>query len=1373
MVLANRLHCRSWIPFLAAVMGCVPDATPDGREERWRSEVTARIRDASRTFEPTSDGYRAEVVERSLTGTFEPAGVTLAFGADAIEVSTIGWAEPTLGDCVDHLSDPSGACIRRLEYAGVDRTEWWVGGADGFQQGWTIETRDEGSEDLAISIAVSGAEVIGTDTGLWLQGDKGGVLVVDGLAAWDADGTPLSASFTSTDGGFEVNVADARARYPITIDPVYTTPSWQVEGAQADDFGTAVAGAGDVNGDGYDDVIVGASSTTSSTGSAYVFLGSAAGVSSTADATLTGGSTGALFGGQVAGAGDVNDDGYDDVIVGAIGHDEYRGRASVFLGSSAGISTTADTDLDGGESSDYLGTAVAAAGDVNNDGYDDVIVGAGGYGDVVGRAYVFHGSASGVSTAATTTLTGEAAENYFAWTGSLSGAGDVNNDGYDDVIVGAAGYDAFSGRAYVYLGSSTGVASVADLTLTGSISDALGGTVSRAGDVNNDGYGDVIIGARGYDSFTGRAYIHHGSATGVSSSPALTLTGSTTGERFADHLTGAGDVNDDGYDDVAVGASAYDTTIGSVGVYLGSSSGVSGTASSTITGDYEYEGFATVSGAGDVDNDGYADLIVGGSRTRASVFHGSSGGVSSTAVTTVTGVASSDGLGISVSRAGDVDNDGYDDVIVGASGYLRSTGRAYVFTGSSSGLSSTADTTLDGLAEGHGFGSAVGNAGDVDNDGYDDVIVGACGSATDADSAYIYLGSATGVSATATTTLAYAGNGCALSGAGDVNGDGYDDVIVGNYVAFEALVFLGSASGVSSSAATTLSGSADFGTAVSDAGDVNDDGYDDVIVGAAGVANVFHGSSAGLASTAATVTDQPAGDETNRTVSGAGDVNDDGYDDVIVGAPTPNRYSAYSSRMFIYLGSSSGVSPTEATSIEGGLQYAYSVSGAGDVDNDGYDDVIVGAPPSYSGSGYAYVYVGSAAGLSTTVDSELTIGESEFDQFGVSVSGAGDVNNDGYDDVIVGAPSERSGGGRAHTFHGYGSTPPAVDDDGDGYDDTVDCDDADAAINPGAIETCDGFDQDCDSLVDDADPDVTGTSTWYADTDGDGYGDMGAPTTGCAVPAGYVADAADCDDTDADVFPTATELAGDAIDQNCDGLELCYVDADNDGYTSDETTVESADQDCDDVGEALATAPSGDCDGADADFHPNAPETDCEDPMDYNCDGSTGFADADGDGFAACKECDDASAAVNPDAVEVCNGIDDDCDGTTDEGAADASTWYADADADGYTEPTISLVACAPPEGFAEASATADCDDNDANTSPAGHDVPDDGIDQDCSGEDATPPHAGGETGQGGDTAEPGCDCHAGGSAWLSAVLPGALAFRRRRRSARGRPTSG
>ncbi|MCP4808048.1 MAG: hypothetical protein GY913_31785 [Proteobacteria bacterium] len=190
---------------------------------------------------------------------------------------------------------------------------------------------------------------------------------------------------------------------------------------------------------------------------------------------------------------------------------------------------------------------------------------------------------------------------------------------------------------------------------------------------------------------------------------------------------------------------------------------------------------------------------------------------------------------------------------------------------------------------------------------------------------------------------------------------------------------------------------------------------------------------------------------------------------------------------------------------------------------------------------------------------------------------------------------------------------------------------------------------------------------------------------GDGIPA-----SADCDDDDADI--------GEATDW--------YQDADEDGYGAGTAT--SA---CDSPDGYVAD--SSDCDDLDAAYHPGATEDDCAAPNDYNCDGSVGYADEDGDGFAACEECDDTSAEVNPDADEVCNGLDDDCDGTIDQGASDASTWYADADADGYGDASNTVEACTAPSGYL--ADDTDCDDTDADVSPAGSEVCND-VDDDCNG---------------------------------------------------------
>ncbi|MCP3980454.1 MAG: hypothetical protein GY716_14215, partial [bacterium] len=331
-----------------------------------------------------------------------------------------------------------------------------------------------------------------------------------------------------------------------------------------------------------------------------------------------------------------------------------------------------------------------------------------------------------------------------------------------------------------------------------------------------------------------------------------------------------------------------------------------------------------------------------------------------------------------------------------------------------------------------------------------------------------------------------------------------------------------------------------------------------------------------------------------------------------------------------------------------------------------------------------------------------------------------------------------------------------VDGDGDGFgdaadslaacaqpagyvDDSGDCDDTNAAINPDAEETCDGVDNDCDGTVDD---DAVEITVWYRDADGDGYGDDTDTVTDCDGPAGYVEQAGDCDDSAAAVNPGATEVCGDAVDNNCDGtvdedapdLPTWYADTDGDGYGDAE------------VSTSACQLPSGyvadgtDCDDSSAAVNPGAIET-CGDGVDNDCDGTidddapdspTWYRDVDGDGFGdpgdstiACSQpaghvadgtdCDDTSAAVNPAAAEVCgDGVDNDCDGTTDIGGSGELTWYADADGDGFGDAAVTLVACAQPAGHVADST--DCDDSSSAVNPAAAEVCGDGIDNNCDG---------------------------------------------------------
>lgn len=230
-----------------------------------------------------------------------------------------------------------------------------------------------------------------------------------------------------------------------------------------------------------------------------------------------------------------------------------------------------------------------------------------------------------------------------------------------------------------------------------------------------------------------------------------------------------------------------------------------------------------------------------------------------------------------------------------------------------------------------------------------------------------------------------------------------------------------------------------------------------------------------------------------------------------------------------------------------------------------------------------------------------------------------------------------------------GDDTDGVDSDSDGFLDSDDCAPSDPDVNPGAVEICNELDDNCDGTVDEG-----VTATFFADADGDGWGDPATAVEACAAAAGWVAESGDCDDADVDRSPDADELC-DGVDNDCDsdtdesdavGAGTWYADADGDSY-----------------GE------------------PGSASTACDQPVGHVADAT---------------DCDDTSATINTAGTEVCNSADDDCDGTVDEAdAADASTWYADADGDGYGDSDAPAIACGAPIGHV--ANAEDCDDADAS----------------------------------------------------------------------------
>jgi len=773
--------------------------------------------------------------------------------------------------------------------------------------------------------------------------------------------------------------------------------------------------------------------------------------------------TQAKVGSQNVTAGDVNGDGYADVLLAGYVYSNgqsFEGAVFVFHGSAAGLPASPNWTFEGNQVNAFCGQSAYPAGDVNGDGYADVIVGAYGYDNTLtdeGRAWIFHGSASGLhSTAAWIVNGGQASCSYGIAVGP---AGDVNGDGYSDVCVGASGYDngqTNEGMVSVYHGSANGALTTPAWTAEGNMDGASFSNVRTAGDVDGDGYGDLAVGGHNWangQTGEGATFVYHGSATGLAAAPAWTAEGNQEGAHLNYILT-SGDVNGDGYGDLALAAPWYDngqTDEGLAQLYYGGAAGLetspawaveSNQAGATI-GYHDYQG-------GDFNGDGYVDVVLGlyqydntlTNEGGAWMYYGGPAGPAATPDWTYyAGQANARG-GTAVATAGDVNGDGYDDLLVGADDYdngQNNEGRTWLFYGAGSKLAAAPACTIFGEQSGALFGYPAAIAGDVNGDGYDDILVSAhdyTGAFTAQGKAYLYHGGAAGPAAPPVWTKTGAGTsdslGEGLGAAGDVNNDGYNDVIVGAAGAAKAFVFHGSATGLQAQEAWSVTMSqpgCQYGESVGTAGDVNGDGYSDVIVGAfsydvgnwdEGRVFVYHGSASGLNTTHSWMA---SGTDVGRLgfgadVATAGDVNGDSFSDVVIGSETYYGYA------YVYHGSVLGLAAAPAWNVLDGqanAQFGHAVASAGDVNGDGFSEIIVGA--YYGGDdyeGFAQLYHGSASGLAPA-HAWRAEGNQSRAYYGSAVAAAGDVNGDGLSDVLVGAYQYNNGTpyeGVVFVYHG-------------------------------------------------------------------------------------------------------------------------------------------------------------------------------------------------------------------------------------------------------------------------------------------------------------------------------------------------------------------
>ncbi len=839
-------------------------------------------------------------------------------------------------------------------------------------------------------------------------------------------------------------------------------------GAAGDAAGNAVSDAGDVNGDGIADLIVGAVGADPlgrpGAGETYVIYGKTGGPGDINLAALTAAQGFAIAGitdyshsaSTVRSAGDVNGDGVDDIILSAPSSLYQNGTAQseayVIYGKIGGLGDFDLRTLTAAQgfrlAGDHSTQHVSGVGDLNGDGFDDVAVGAGA--GVPGRGYVIFGQPGIPGTVDLKSLGGAdgfqiAPFDEFTESNGLvvSAAGDINGDGFEDLAVADAEQGPYSGRTAVIYGKAGGPGDIDLSALAPSQGfsifgvapyDSSGRSISSAGDVNGDGIDDLLIGAPSADpggrEDAGEAYLIFGKAGGLGDIDLATLTAdvglkiSGAGEDDATGVSvrAAGDINGDGYADIVIGApEAHPAALGNGKAYVIYGSDLTGAVTHAGTaGDDTLSGSAAdeifIGGLGN-------DLLEGGGGKDA--FHGGAG---------------DDVIVLAPGEVVRVDGGNGIDTVA-----LSEFGPALDFTADLRDRFQSIEilnldqfnvdhVTLDASSISHMTGLNGGAFGPntllIKGDGPDIVTL--------ADQGWVKGGEIVDPFGQEGTYTSWT-NGTVTLLASNVEVFPVSRVDLADLTPDEGF---------------KIAGASDVGLA----GDINNDGIDDFVV-SAGKSYVIFGKADGLSGIELAALTPDQGFIVSRTVAGddagvgggaTGDFNGDGIDDVIFGSPFADAAAGVDAgEAYVVFGSTGGpgnidvatMSPDQGITISGGTagDWAGAVAtSAGDFNGDGIDDILVNArKASPDGRGYAgesYVIYGQLGGSSDIDLAALPAnrgfriaGETSSDYAGEAASSAGDINGDGFDDIIIGATFFSDGIGRAYVIYGNAAGSGNID----------------------------------------------------------------------------------------------------------------------------------------------------------------------------------------------------------------------------------------------------------------------------------------------------------------------------------------------------------